>query len=115
MLVAWLEQLPGRGRPGLVIGCGRGDDAEELRRRVYRVRALDYSTSAIDWCRAVAPGGRIFLRCLGRADDEAVTDRPWAVSRRDLGAFAAAGLREIAFTKGLGSTGRPAFQVTYQR
>jgi SAM-dependent methyltransferase len=167
-LVSWLDQRPaGAGRPALVVGCGLGDDAEELRRRGYRVSAFDYAATAIGWCRrrfpqstvayriadlfdlpadwaqrfalvveintiqslpppwrseaiaaiaaTVASGGQVFVRCLGRADDEAVSERPWAVSRRDLSAFVAAGLREIAFTEGLGSTGRPTFQVTYQR
>lgn len=168
MLVSWLdERPPGVGRQALVVGCGLGDDAEELGRRGYRVSAFDYSATAIDWCRrrfpastvhyrvadlfelpagwarrfeivveintiqslpperrtetigaiaaTVAPAGQVFVRCLGRADDEAVAERPWAVSRRDLGAFGAAGLREIAFTEGVGPTGRPNFHVTYER
>lgn len=168
MLVSWLdERPPGAGRHALVVGCGLGDDAEELSRRGYRVSAFDYSATAIGWCRrrfpgstvdyrvadlfdlpaewvqrfqvvveintiqslppqrrtetiqaiaaTVAPGGQLFVRCLGRADDEAVAQRPWAVSRHDLAAFAAAGLREVAFTESLGPTRRPSFQVTYQR
>jgi SAM-dependent methyltransferase len=63
----------------------------------------------------VAAGGQLFVRCLGRADDEQVSQRPWAVSRRDLATFAAAGLRETSFTKGVGPTGRPGFLVTYER
>lgn len=167
-LVSWLDQRPpGDGRPALVIGCGLGDDAEELSRRGYRACAFDYSATAITWCRrrfpestvdyrvadlfdlpsgwarrfqvvveintiqslpperrtetidaiaaTVAPGGRLFVRCQGRADNEPVTARPWAVSRRDLDAFAAAGLHEVAFAEGAGVTGRPVFQATYER
>lgn len=53
-LVSWL-----RGRPAgssatedraLVIGCGLGDDAEELARRSYAVTAFDVSPTAIASC-----------------------------------------------------------------
>lgn len=168
MLVSWLDRRPpAAGRPALVIGCGLGDDAEELSRRGYQVCAFDYSATAIGRCRrrfpestvdyrvadlfdlpgawarrfevvveintiqslppgrrteaigaiaaTVAAGGQVFVRCLGRADDETATERPWPVSRRDLGAFAAAGLREVRFAESAGPTGRPTFQVTYQR
>jgi SAM-dependent methyltransferase len=167
-LVSWLDGQPrGAGRQALVVGCGLGDDAEELDRRGYRVSAFDYSATAIGWChrrfpdstvdyraadvlalpadwvqrfdvvveintvqslspdvrtetiRAIAgtlaPCGRLFVRCLGRADDEDVDQRPWAVSRRDLRTFVAAGLRETAFAEGIGPTGRPNFFVTYER
>ena len=51
-LVTWLdrERVAGRGR-ALVIGCGLGDDAEELARRGWNVTAFDISPTAIDWCR----------------------------------------------------------------
>jgi SAM-dependent methyltransferase len=45
----------------------------------------------------VRPGGRLWVRCFGRDDDEAVFARPWPVSRRDLRAFVDAGLHEIEF------------------
>lgn len=168
MLASWLDrQPPSAGRHALVVGCGLGDDAEELSRRGYSVNAFDYSATAVGWCHrrfpqsrveyrvadllelpaqwmqrfelvveintiqsvppdrrieaihaiagTVAPGGQLFVRCLGRADDEEVTQRPWAVSRHDLGTFATAGLREITFTESLGPTGRPNFVVTYER
>lgn len=48
-LVAWLdrEQVDGAGKSALVVGCGLGDDAEELSRRGFRVTAFDVSGSAI--------------------------------------------------------------------
>jgi SAM-dependent methyltransferase len=63
----------------------------------------------------VAPGGRLFVRCLGRADDQPTPQRPWAVSRRDLDGFVAAGLREVSFDEGIGPTGRANFHVGYER
>ena len=45
----------------------------------------------------VRPGGRVFVHCLGRDDDEVPATRPWPVSRRELGGFAAAGLKETEF------------------
>ncbi len=51
-LTAWLdrEQVEGHGRRALKIGCGLGDDAEELSRRGFLVTAFDVSQTAIDWC-----------------------------------------------------------------
>jgi SAM-dependent methyltransferase len=51
-LLAWLdrEQVEGGGRRALKIGCGLGDDAEELARRGFLVTAFDVSQTAIDWC-----------------------------------------------------------------
>lgn len=48
-LVAWLdrEQVDGAGKSALVVGCGLGDDAEELSRRGFRVTAFDVAGSAI--------------------------------------------------------------------
>jgi hypothetical protein len=46
---------------------------------------------------AVRPGGSVFVRCLARDDDEPPVSRPWPVSRRELGGFTAAGLRESEF------------------
>ncbi len=45
----------------------------------------------------VRPGGRAFVRCLARGDEEAPVSRPWPVSHRELGGFTAAGLRETEF------------------
>ena len=56
-LLAWLdrEQVEGNGRRALKIGCGLGDDAEELARRGFLVTAFDVSQTAIDWCRERFP------------------------------------------------------------
>ena len=53
----WLGQnnLAGASRKALVIGCGLGDDAEELARRGFEVTAFDISTTAIEWCRRRFP------------------------------------------------------------
>lgn len=50
---AWIQRNPlrGVGKRALVIGCGLGDDAEELSRLGFDVVAFDISKTAIDWCR----------------------------------------------------------------
>jgi SAM-dependent methyltransferase len=59
-LVAWLDRQPARrGATCLVIGCGLGDDAEELARRGYRVTAFDVSPTAIALCRKRFPGSAV--------------------------------------------------------
>lgn len=168
LLMSWLDEQPSAaGRQALVIGCGLGDDAEELGRRGCRVSAFDYSATAVGWCHrrfphstvdyrvadlfdlpgewvqrfelvveintiqslplrrrteaigaiagTIAPGGQLFVRCLARADDEPVGERPWAVSRRDLGTFVTVGLRETSFTASVGPTGRTYWVVIYER
>jgi SAM-dependent methyltransferase len=57
-LIDWLEReqpTPAGGRRAMVIGCGLGDDAEELARRGWKVTAFDISASAIEWCRRRFP------------------------------------------------------------
>ncbi len=53
-LVDWADRqrLDGNGERALVIGCGLGDDAEELARRGFRVLAFDVAPTAIAWCRS---------------------------------------------------------------
>lgn len=55
--VVWAEhnRLQGEGQRALVIGCGLGDDAEELARRGFDVTAFDISRSAIEWCKTRFP------------------------------------------------------------
>ncbi len=56
-LIEWLgrEAVNGSGTRALKIGCGLGDDAEELARRGFRVTAFDIAPSAIAWCHARFP------------------------------------------------------------
>ncbi len=53
----WLRkhELQGRGQRALVVGCGLGDDAEELARRGFAVTAFDVAPSAIAWARQRFP------------------------------------------------------------
>jgi SAM-dependent methyltransferase len=57
-LVDWLdrEEVFGVGKTALKIGCGLGDDAEELTRRGFKVLAFDISQTAIAWCVGRFPG-----------------------------------------------------------
>jgi SAM-dependent methyltransferase len=52
-LVSWLDahNITGKGKSALKIGCGLGDDAEELARRGFDTTAFDISETAIAWCR----------------------------------------------------------------
>lgn len=64
MLLDWLNSRPQlaehqRNNKALVIGCGLGDDAEELSRRGYRVTAFDLSATAIGWCRRRFPASTV--------------------------------------------------------
>lgn len=60
-VVTWLDhhQVIGAGREALKIGCGLGDDAEELARRGFSTTAFDISASAIAWCRRRYPGSPV--------------------------------------------------------
>jgi SAM-dependent methyltransferase len=50
-LVQWLDRnSPPAGTRALVVGCGLGDDAEELARRALSVTAFDVAPSAVRWC-----------------------------------------------------------------
>jgi SAM-dependent methyltransferase len=165
---AWLDgaRPQGEGDRALVIGCGLGDDAEELDGRAFDVSAFDISDTAIEWCRrrfpdtrvdyraadllalpddwsrafglvaeiitiqslplelreravaaiadTVAPGGTLYVWCLGREDDQPVGGRPWPVSRADLRGFEAAGLEQTSF-RVVEVDGWPRFEVTYRR
>jgi SAM-dependent methyltransferase len=52
-LVQWLDahKINGANRRALVVGCGLGDDAEELSRRGFAVTAFDIAPTAIAWSR----------------------------------------------------------------
>lgn len=66
-LVDWLDSHAPRGRT-LVVGCGLGDDAEELARRGLRVTAFDLSESAIDWCRRRFPASTVHYQVANALD-----------------------------------------------
>src|SRR5689334_22638059 len=53
----WAQRtgLDGKGKRAVVIGCGLGDDAEELARRGFAVTAFDVAPSAVQWCRRRFP------------------------------------------------------------
>jgi 2-polyprenyl-3-methyl-5-hydroxy-6-metoxy-1,4-benzoquinol methylase len=57
----WLRQhnIAGTGKSALVVGCGLGDDAEELARRGFRVTAFDISPRAIAWCQERFPASPV--------------------------------------------------------
>lgn len=169
MLVEWLDRRAVTpGSRALVVACGLGDDAEELRRRGCGVTAFDLAGTAIGWCRrrfpdssvdyqvadllklpkewaekydvvvevntiqslplhlrdaavraiagTVAPGGALFVRCFGRADDEPAASRPWPVSREELAIFEQEGLREVEFAEDFPEpTSRRCFRLVYER
>ncbi len=56
-LVSWFEKtkVEGSGRNTVVIGCGLGEDAEDLSRRGFKVTAFDLSPTAIEWCKKLYP------------------------------------------------------------
>lgn len=60
-LVAWArrEGLRGDGRAALKVGCGLGDDAEELVRLGFAVTAFDVAETAIDWCKVRFPSSKV--------------------------------------------------------
>jgi SAM-dependent methyltransferase len=71
LLVLWLDSpgwpgdCPARhaaGGEALVVGCGLGDDAEELARRGYAVTAFDISHTAIARCRERFPQSPVCYR-----------------------------------------------------
>lgn len=53
---AWAEQndLKGKGRTALVVGCGLGDDAIYLNDLGFKVTAFDISPTAIEWAKRLS-------------------------------------------------------------
>ena len=51
-LVQWLKQknINGTGKTALKVGCGLGDDVEELAGYGFSVTGFDISTTAVGWC-----------------------------------------------------------------
>jgi SAM-dependent methyltransferase len=62
-LVSWLDARAAHGGRALVVGCGLGDDAEELARRGYDVTAFDVSSSAVEWARSAHPSSSCEYVC----------------------------------------------------
>jgi len=63
LLVEWLGgDGAGPGATALVIGCGYGDDAEELARRGFAVSAFDLSPTAIGRARGRFPESQVDYR-----------------------------------------------------
>ncbi|MDZ4170493.1 MAG: class I SAM-dependent methyltransferase [Coriobacteriia bacterium] len=60
-LVSWLDShgMVGSGCAALKVGCGLGDDAEELSRRGFETTAFDISSTAISWCRRRFPDSSV--------------------------------------------------------
>ena len=60
-LVQWLDLHPPAKshRRALVVGCGLGDDAEELAARGFVVTAFDISAAAVAWCKQRFPASRV--------------------------------------------------------
>lgn len=51
LFTQWLDANPlPEGTPSLKVGCGLGDDAEEMARRGLSVTAFDISPTAVGWC-----------------------------------------------------------------
>ena len=63
-LIEWLdqEQLSGDGSSAVVVGCGLGDDAEELARRGFEVVGFDISETAIGWAKRRFPDSPVTYR-----------------------------------------------------
>jgi ubiquinone/menaquinone biosynthesis C-methylase UbiE len=60
-LIEWMDKykITGNGRKAIKIGCGLGDDAEELANRGFEVTAFDISTTAINWCIERFPNSKV--------------------------------------------------------
>src|SRR6266498_2097846 len=63
-LVEWLDRqsLSPKGAAAVVVGCGLGDDAEELSERGYEVVGFDVSPTAIEWARERFPDTAVQYR-----------------------------------------------------
>ena len=59
--VAWLAKrdLNGAGKTAVVVGCGLGDDAEELAKLGFAVTGFDISPKAIEWAKKIHPATKV--------------------------------------------------------
>jgi 2-polyprenyl-3-methyl-5-hydroxy-6-metoxy-1,4-benzoquinol methylase len=64
LLVEWLAAHPEAvgGKRALVVGCGLGEDAEELSRAGASVTAFDVAPTAVEWCRTLWPQSSVDFR-----------------------------------------------------
>lgn len=60
-LAEWLtaNSLATTGKNALVVGCGLGDDAEELARLGFKTTGFDISQTAINWCQSRFPNSPV--------------------------------------------------------
>ena len=109
MIVADLFRLPG--------GWSRAFDLVVEIRTLQSLPLAQRADAAAIIAGTVRPGGRLFVHGLGRGDGDPPGSRPWPLSRRELGAFTAAGLRETEWIdEAAGSTsGRRTFTAVYAR
>ena len=63
-LAPWLESksIAELGKRVLVVGCGLGDDAEELASLGLAVTAFDIAETAVAWCRRRFPASKVDYR-----------------------------------------------------
>ena len=61
LFTEWLDArvIKGVGKRALVIGCGLGDDAEELAKRGFEVAGFDLSATAISWAKRRFPDSSV--------------------------------------------------------
>ncbi|MGI8470261.1 MAG: class I SAM-dependent methyltransferase [Pyrinomonadaceae bacterium] len=61
---AWLEKhkLNGANKKAVVVGCGLGDDAEELANYGFEITAFDISPQAIEWAKRIHPDPAVDYR-----------------------------------------------------
>jgi SAM-dependent methyltransferase len=62
LLMAMLGELDAEGRAAAVVGCGLGQDAEEVARRGFRTTAFDVSPSAVAIARDRHPDSPVDYR-----------------------------------------------------
>ncbi len=60
-MLKWFAKNPldPQGKTAVVVGCGLGDDAEELVRRGFSVTAFDVSPTAVEWCKRRFPNTQV--------------------------------------------------------
>ena len=75
----WFAGADGAGRRTLVVGCGLGDDAEDIAGRGYAVTAFDVSAAAVRACRRRYPESAVDYRVADLLDPPPDWYRAWDV------------------------------------